>query len=62
MMMTKTKETNMEPSLMAHVRQTAKDDVRLFFAPFFGAARAVKEELKRIDARKSKEKKRSISR
>jgi hypothetical protein len=49
----KVKEPEMETSLMAHIRQTAKDDVRLFFAPFVGAAKAVKEELNRIHARKS---------
>jgi hypothetical protein len=38
-------------SLIDHIRQTAKDDVRLFLAPFVGAVKGVKDELDRIKAR-----------
>lgn len=39
-------------SLIDYIRQTAKDDVRIFLAPFVGAVKGIKDELNRIDARK----------
>jgi hypothetical protein len=50
-------KADMQPSLMEHIRQTAKDDVRLFLAPFIGAVRGIKVELDRINARKAVQRK-----
>lgn len=49
--MVKTKKEETDFSLMDHIRQTAKDDVRLFLAPFVGAVKGIKDELDRINAR-----------
>lgn len=35
--------------LAAHVAVVAKEDVRLFFAPFVGAYKGIKKEFKDID-------------
>lgn len=37
-------------SIIEHVKQVAKDDVRTFFAPFVGAFNAVKQETQRRTA------------
>lgn len=50
--MVKAKKNEDQFSLMDHIRQTAKDDVRIFLAPFVGAIKGIKDELDRIDARK----------
>lgn len=46
-------------SLMDCIRQTAKDDVRIFLAPFVGAIKGIKDELDRIDARKRAERRKA---
>jgi hypothetical protein len=46
-------------SLIDYIRQTAKDDVRLFLAPFVGAVKGIKDELDRIDARKRAERRKA---
>ena len=57
--MVEAKKNEDQPSLMAHIRQTAKDDVRLFLAPFIGAIQGIKDELDRIDARKRAQRKKA---
>lgn len=37
-------------NLMQHIKKVAKDDVRLYFAPFVGAIDAIKNEVRRSDS------------
>jgi hypothetical protein len=42
----------MMSSLMQHIRETARDDIRLYLAPFVGALASVRKELNRTRGRK----------
>lgn len=44
----------MMTSVMAHIRNTARRDVRLFLAPFVGAIEAVKKEANRQTSKANK--------
>jgi hypothetical protein len=44
----------MTSSVMAHIRNTARRDVRLFLAPFVGAIEAVKREANRKSTKANK--------
>lgn len=49
--MTNSKKSGIEGGLWNHIRQTIKDDVRLFLAPFVGAIEGIKQEVKRVQRR-----------
>ena len=57
--MAEAKKDDDQFSLMDYIRQTAKDDVRIFLAPFVGAVKGIKDELDRIDARKRAERRKA---
>ena len=57
--MVEAKKNEDQLSLIELIRQTAKDDVRLFLAPFVGAIQGIKDELGRIEARKKAERKKA---
>lgn len=46
--MTKTKDTIMGTSLGNYMRETVKQDVRLFLAPLVGAVKGIRQEVDRV--------------
>lgn len=58
-MMTDSKNQGIEGGLWNHIRETIKDDVRLFLAPFVGAIEGIKQEVKRVQRKNSSPRKHS---
>ncbi|GAB3554844.1 hypothetical protein GCM10027343_43280 [Noviherbaspirillum agri] len=50
-MMTDPNQLGIEGGLWNHIRETIKDDIRLFLAPFVGAIQGIKQEVKRVQRR-----------
>lgn len=57
--MTKTKDTIMGTSLGNYIRETVKQDVRLFLAPLVGAVKGIRQEVKSVQLQNAADRKKA---